>query len=509
MESPIDCSKLIQLIADSYTVPELEGFLEDYFKRRLDHIVDPRGLSVIEVARKVVNHFDREGYLVDLVRELGHHRPGKIDILDLMMVSPTTASSSATASSRLASTTKVEIDANEVDFYFLTEPDRRFFPLATEHQPSTQTLFVRIPVISRTQSTVSPPPQALALAMDRSGSMAEEKIIIARTAAEYLLDLVQGSNSQVAILAFDQHIKLVVPLQQIKKATAHKRHLNNIDSRGWTDLFSVWERAIATLRTLNGSWNRRVILITDGFLNYGMKDPAIFEEKVATVWKTDHISTTCISMGTEWNVDLLSKLASAGGGSPHFIGSKSQANQVMHEIFHSASGVVAHNVRVELEPLNSTKVIRVNDEPISLLTGQVGTFLMTNQLMINSEEYLVARLEIPSPKTEQKVALLQCTILYESPLSGQPRKTPDKILTISGRSTNLTSEQTIINQGVICTAHIISSRELYRKALDAYQVQNEQLGDTLLRRSSEVLTLIMQLPCLLSSLSARGDSHNA
>jgi hypothetical protein len=30
-----------------------------------------------------------------------------------------------------------------------------------------------------------------------------------------------------------------------------------------------------------------------------------------------------------------------------------------------------------------------------------------------------------------------------------------------------------------------------------------------LRRSSEVLTLIMQLPCLLSSLSARGDSHNA
>jgi hypothetical protein len=84
MESSINRSKLIQLVADSYTVPELEGFLEDNFKLRLDHIVEPRGLSLIEVVRRVVNYFDRQGHLTDLVQELGHHRPGRIDILDLL-----------------------------------------------------------------------------------------------------------------------------------------------------------------------------------------------------------------------------------------------------------------------------------------------------------------------------------------------------------------------------------------------------------------------------------------
>lgn len=494
MGSKINRTKLIQLIADIFILPELEGFLQDNFNQRLDHIIEPRGVGLIEVVQKVVDYFDDQGNLGDLVGELSLYTHGKIDIMDVLMLGPTVPSRSLPASSSIASSTTVDIDASEIEFYYLLEPDHRLLEFAKEQPPAMETLFVRIPVVSRVTTTASPLPQALVLALDRSGSMAEDKMPLARAAAEYLLDLAQGTTCQVSVQAFDEHIKVIVPLQQIKNASTHKRHLSNIPPRGFTNLFAGWARAVSTLRTLNDSWNRRIVLITDGMLNRGELDPDVFAQRVAEVWKTDHITTTCVSMGAERNADLLAKLALAGGGSSYFIGSTSQANQVMHEIYHSASGVVAHNVGVELEPLNGTKVIRVNDEPRSLSTGQADDFLVTNQLLTNTEDYLVVKLEVPSPKTKKKVAVLQCRIFYQSPVTGQRRKTPAKTLYISGRASQSADAPVIVNQGVICSAHIISSRGLYKKALDAYLIQNEQLGDELLAQAKLVLQTVPTLP---------------
>src|SRR5579863_7803950 len=92
MSSNIDISKLAKMVAESYDLPELEGFLTEYFHVRLDHIIQPRGLSLIEVVRKVIDHFDRRGNLVELVREFGKDRPGKIDLLSLL-ATPSTISS--------------------------------------------------------------------------------------------------------------------------------------------------------------------------------------------------------------------------------------------------------------------------------------------------------------------------------------------------------------------------------------------------------------------------------
>src|SRR5258708_40031082 len=102
-------------------------------------------------------------------------------------------------------------------------------------------------------------------------------------------------------------------------------------------------------------------------------------------------------MGADWNIDLLNKLASVGGGSLHFIDTVSQAEQALHEAFHSRTGVVARNLRVELEPLDSAHISQVNGIATSLSAGSVAIFPMANQLLTNVEEQLVLRLEFPSP----------------------------------------------------------------------------------------------------------------
>lgn len=51
-------------------------------------------------------------------------------------------------------------------------------------------------------------------------------------------------------------------------------------------------------------------MITDDQLNRGIVDPTTFERKVRQVWmRREKSATSYISMGNDWNVDLLDKLA--------------------------------------------------------------------------------------------------------------------------------------------------------------------------------------------------------
>jgi uncharacterized protein YegL len=489
MSSSINTSKLAEVFAESYNKEELEIFLSDYFGVSLEDIIVSSGVSFQKIVREVIGYFVRRGYLADLVRELGRDRPGKIDILDLLM-----PPSTQPLPSPVTSSTMVDIDPDEVDFYFVIEPDRRIVPATTTHKSAKQAIYVRIPAVSGSLSTPSTSPQALALALDRSGSMQGYKTDVAHAAADYLLDIAQGPNHRVSVIAFDEYIEVPIPLQPITNPAPNKSILRRIAPRGQTDLFAAWQKAVDTLRTLNDTWDRRVVLITDGLITHGMADPATFEKRVAAAWKTEKIATTCISMGSEWNVDLLNMLASAGGGSLHFIGTVSQAEQALHEAFHSRSGVVARNLRVEMEPLDSAHISQVNGIPTSLSAGKVATFSLANQLLTNVEEQLVLRLEFPPPTTGQKKELLRCTIFYETPSSAQTRKTPDKILHIFGEVPDAASCPAIVNQGVTSTAYTTLSRELFRQSLGAYLRQNSEMGNALLAQAKFALQSTPKIP---------------
>src|SRR5436305_14791984 len=151
MSSNINISKLAEVVTDSYNLGELKVFLADYFRVRLDRIINPVGLGMEEIVWEVINYFDRrsrEGErLVDLVREFERDRPGKINLLDLLVPTPSSSSSPLpipTVSSSLPppiiSSTTVDINSDEVEFYFVVEPDRRSVPASTTYKSPTQAI---------------------------------------------------------------------------------------------------------------------------------------------------------------------------------------------------------------------------------------------------------------------------------------------------------------------------------------------------------------------------------
>lgn len=493
MARQVDIPKLIELVAGAYNVEELRGFLADYFTTRLDHIINPVGVGFVEIVRRVVDHFDARGGLPDLVRELQKDRPGVIDLLSLLLppgaraptasgpaLPPPSPPAPPTSAASLPVRGHIDVEPGELDFYFMIEPDRRVVSPVSATRP-TQSIYVRIP-IAASGTGRSVVPCALSLAVDRSGSMAGDKTEIARAAADYLLDLAEGTSDKVAIVAFDDKIDVLVGLTSVQSASALKTRVLALSARGQTDLFAAWERSIGEVHSASPSFDRRVVLITDGQLNHGMVDPATFERKVRQVWTHEKIATSCISMGGDWNVELLDKLAAAGGGGLHFINDKHQAEQALHEAFHAGRGIVATNLRAELEPLGVARVTQVQGVSTNLMAGGISVHPIANQLRTHCEENLVLRIEF-APDPEQAAEVLRCKLLFRDPVTGLDRALPEKILRVYTDAAASAPGLAIVNQGVVCTAHAIMSHRLFKQALGAFLREEVVVGQDLLEQS--------------------------
>jgi von Willebrand factor type A domain len=477
MQSSVDKPKLVKVIADAYDFDELTVFLADYFSTRLDHIINPAGTGLLTVVQHVVEYFEGKGNLVDLVRELGKDRPGKVDLLSLLV--PVTGIAPVTPVAGGPSSTPVDIDPQvEVDFYFVVEPDRR----AVSSKAKTESIYVRIPAVGASTPERFASSSAFALAFDRSGSMQGYKIDVARAAAEYILDAAALIQSRVCVIAFDNRVDTIVPLQKITDPTTHKVAVRSVAPRATTDLFAAWQEAVRSLKSVAAGSDRRVVLITDGLLNTGMVDPVKFQDEVAMLWSREAIATGCVSMGTDWNVDLLNGIASKGGGSIHFIDTVDQAQQALHEAFHASSGLVAANLRAEITLLGRARITQVNGVATSLVAGASRSYPLANQLRTNVEEELVLRVEFPPPPAGSALDILRCRLVYETATTGQSRESPEKMLRIYGEDEH-SLKTAPVHQGVLCSAHTALSRQCFRQSLSAYLRDDREQAALLLSQA--------------------------
>jgi Ca-activated chloride channel family protein len=104
------------------------------------------------------------------------------------------------------------------------------------------------------------PPLRLALVLDRSGSMAGEKLDTVKRSAAFLHDRLGGDDS-LAVVTFDDHVRLVAslgpPRPEVRDA------LQSIEAGGTTNLSGGWLKGLEELRRVSDGV-RRVLLLTDG-----------------------------------------------------------------------------------------------------------------------------------------------------------------------------------------------------------------------------------------------------
>lgn len=160
------------------------------------------------------------------------------------------------------------------------------------------------------------PPQALALVIDRSGSMSGRPLNEAWRCAEFLLGRLQPADA-VALVMFDHRVQRLWPAVPLGDGAAQRAAVAGIHAGGNTNLHGGWHEGAQALCDVTGQGLKRVVLLSDGQANAGLTDTAAIAAQCAD-WAARGITTSSYGLGQGFNEELMIAMARAGGGNHYY-----------------------------------------------------------------------------------------------------------------------------------------------------------------------------------------------
>jgi len=183
------------------------------------------------------------------------------------------------------------------------------------------------------------PSLALALVIDRSGSMDGVKMELAKDAAKATVEVL-GTNDRVMVVGFDDRPTKSVPLQRASNRMQILDKISRIRAGGGTDIQPALEMAYLDLATTPAKI-KHVILLTDGQSPYGTISELVHQ------MSSELITVSTIAVGNGSDTVLLNMIADNGGGRAYFTNDP----RSIPRIFLQETSMVTQNAIVE-EPFH-------------------------------------------------------------------------------------------------------------------------------------------------------------
>jgi Ca-activated chloride channel homolog len=176
----------------------------------------------------------------------------------------------------------------------------------------------------------------LCIVIDRSGSMAGEKLEQAKKSCVDIYESL-NQNDRLTVLAFDDEVLSVVNPQTPPNLI--KERIMALDSGGMTNLSKGWYLGLLELQTYTTDKHiNRLILLSDGQANAGEDKPSILGAESSRARNELEITTSTIGIGTDFQEDILATLANESGGRFWFIG-EVRIEDIIKEEFSGALSV--------------------------------------------------------------------------------------------------------------------------------------------------------------------------
>lgn len=253
------------------------------------------------------------------------------------------------------------------------------------------------------------PAQALALVIDRSGSMQGRPLTEARRCAEYVIGMLRPTDT-VSLVQFDDRVQRLWPAVPLGNGAPLRAALAGIHAGGHTDLHGGWHEGADTLADMTGAGLKRVILLSDGEANAGLTDEAAIAARCAAS-AARGVTTSTYGLGNRFNEDLMVAMARAGGGNHYYGDTAEDLMEPFRQELELMGNLCLRNLRLGASSPEGVAVRVVN----ALQPADGGWRLP--DLAWGAEAWAVLRLAVPAdalPPTGQLMPLLRLSIEAQS-----------------------------------------------------------------------------------------------
>ena len=163
-----------------------------------------------------------------------------------------------------------------------------------------------LPLISRFEKEKEKPSLAMALVIDKSGSMSGVPIELARQAAKATVELL-GQRDQIAVIGFDSNAQVVCELRSAAERDAVQAAIDSLEAGGGTDCFPAMGVAREMLEN-SSSKVKHMIMLSDG-------QTAQADHLGLTQAMVDSgITVSTVALGQGAARELMSSIAEVGRG---------------------------------------------------------------------------------------------------------------------------------------------------------------------------------------------------
>lgn len=230
------------------------------------------------------------------------------------------------------------------------------------------------------------PPLALALVIDRSGSMSGVPLHEAKNCGLHVVSCLRPTDL-LSVVQFDSRVDTLWPAVAIGDGQDVRSAIHRITSGGNTDLHGGWFAGAQSLKAVEGSGVKRVMLLSDGCANAGITDAETIAAECAA-WAAIGITTSTYGLGNHFNEDLMLDMARAGAGSNYY----GDTAQDLMDPFQREMGLLAN--------LHLRQAQVVIDAPSGVQASMMNNLLPRNQgwslpdIACGAEAWVLLRLHV-------------------------------------------------------------------------------------------------------------------
>jgi Ca-activated chloride channel homolog len=246
-----------------------------------------------------------------------------------------------------------------------------------------------------TEAAVARPPATLQVVLDRSGSMAGERLDVAKHALILLIDRLDA-HDRLGVVSFDDTVDVVVPAGPLGPHKDHAKYaVAELAPGGMTNLSGGLLRGLQEARRGAGpGGTATLLLLSDGHANVGVTQADQLAD-VSAGGRKHGVTISTFGIGLDYDEALMAALARGGTGNAHFAEEADTAGALLATEVDGLLTVSAQAASLLLRPSEGVETITLWNDLASVATAD-GIMVELGDLYAAEERKLVLTLDVPA-----------------------------------------------------------------------------------------------------------------